>query len=640
MKTLNWRYGAKTPTKNLEIVTEQLLLASRYRNTLCRLEHNRRDAAYKAAAKANPEFSEALEAYKAAQAAVDEHYAALRLMRQKARRRIEPPAEWVAEADKLRASRNKASEKLSDTKAAAFRMLKERQQPYLEEATQLVDQEIDKSGKEVKPITRKRQITARYHQLLEAAGWDDGGGEHSEAVKQARADSGLYWGTYLTVEDACKTFAKGAPPKFKPFSGNGSVAVQIQGGATIEDLTNGKNTLVQLELPKITKRMARRGKDGGRQLLALLRLRVGSDGRKPIWAEIPFTYGREFPKDTVIKWAYIDRRRVGIDDYWYVRFIVQTKQQLRPEGESGTVAVHLGYRSTSEGTRVAMSLDDRGNRRMVCIPDSELESLKKRDSLEGFRDQTMDMVVRELQPWIASQGSDWLREQCEYLHMWKDPTRLARLVLDWAENRFPGDLATTEDTMPKTRVWAIERHARYLKNPRYKPGGEPDNLDTVFGLMQAWRRYDDHMVRWSSQISHKVILRRRNLFGKFAADLRRDYKHLILADVDWSKLSRKAADDEEVTITTSLRRIRSLASPGELTQNLKEVFAGDLTAVSAVNISLECHKCGHVLPKSDQTRRQCVACGANWDQDDNAVQITLNRGLSKMHGEQPTAKAV
>ena len=48
------------------------------------------------------------------------------------------------------------------------------------------------------------------------------------AVRAARAECGVYWGTYLTVEDAAGKQREGRhPPRFKRYNGTGAIAVQL-----------------------------------------------------------------------------------------------------------------------------------------------------------------------------------------------------------------------------------------------------------------------------------------------------------------------------------------------------------------------------------------------------------------------------
>ena len=51
--------------------------------------------------------------------------------------------------------------------------------------------------------------------------------EHKQVRRVASEEWGLYWGTYLLIEEAAKKFRKGSPPKFRGFRGEGSLAVQI-----------------------------------------------------------------------------------------------------------------------------------------------------------------------------------------------------------------------------------------------------------------------------------------------------------------------------------------------------------------------------------------------------------------------------
>jgi len=623
MAVLNWCYGAKAATVNADVIEKQLWLAHKYRNRLIELERERRTAAEQAARKLHPEFDAVVLEYEAAESAVDAAYNAVKRSRVEARKRVEPTTEQQQAIDDAKAWRARASKELQTHKAAAYKAVSESQKPYRDIAASQIE---DIEGESA--TARKRRVNALYLQMIEDAGLSAGEAEFEAATKRERAECGLYWGTYLIIEDAAKDYRKGAPPKFRRWDGNGSIAVQLQGGLTYDKAIGGIDSRLQLHLPEITERLAMRGKDHGLQARGEAWLRVGSDeNRQPIWAVIPFVYHREIPADAVIKWAFLDRRRVGLNYQWKLRLTLETSRE-QPVGDGGTVAVHMGFRKVPGGLRIATALDDSGRLEELILPESEIGAFNKPYELDSIREKTSNAVMEEFTAWIKSlsESSEWFEQQTETIMHWRGPERLNRLVELWRDHRFVAD-SMPSDCMPNARAWAVAKVAEYEAQSHYRPLRK-DDVSTVFGLMEFWRKFDKHLVEWSANQSRKCRARREQMFRDFAARLCRTYNHLILAKVDWKKLKETPEVDEQDVIETRGRRMSSVASPGRLSEILKEKFKGRETIVPCKSITETCHHCGHHHEFDRlEIETTCDSCGERWDQDHNAVRNTLASGI-------------
>jgi len=100
-------------------------------------------------------------------------------------------------------------------------------------------------------------------------------------------------------------------------------------------------------------------------------LRVGSDGQEPIFARFPVTLHRLPPKDSVIKWAYVVRKRIGHRYEWQLQLTLESSTFDRPPiaiGQ-GACAVNLGWRRIIDdqgeavGLRAAYVVDEHGHER-------------------------------------------------------------------------------------------------------------------------------------------------------------------------------------------------------------------------------------------------------------------------------------
>lgn len=625
MPVYNWCYGAKAPIENLEAVEEQIRLAHRYRNRLVELELQRRKAAEMAARALHPEFDSAAAAYSEAQARVDAAFAVLKAARVNARKRVEPTADQRDAIEKAKAERRAAGVELAKHKKAAYKALTDAQSPYREIARTQLD-----IPETTKPATAKKLITERYLELLRQADLSGGLYEFARDVKEARKQSGLFWGTYLPVEDSTKDFQKGAPPKFRRFDGRGYVAVQLQRGLTFRNAIECEDTRLQIKLPEISYRMASTGKDRGARAVGTIRIRIGSNDREPVWATVPFTYHRPIPPDAVIKWAFLHCKRVGMHTEWSVRLTIETEYS-KPKSTNGRmVAVHLGFRSVPSGIRVATTVDDIGNARELILDNASVKSFGLSSDLISTRDNIANAVLEEFRAWVeTAELSDWFKAETETLSHWRHADRLNRLVQLWRDNRFDADRSSSH-LMPSTKSWAEKKLQEYTTSPGYRPR-IPDDLTTVFGLMEFWRKFDKHLVEWSANQSQKCVKRREQLYRTAVAQMRKDYQYVVVADVNWSEMREKPDADESETLSSRGRRISSIAAPGRLSEIIAEAFGKSLVKTASNEITSTCNACKehHDFDRKNIVTT-CCKCGDVYDQDHNAARNTLAIGLEML----------
>jgi hypothetical protein len=217
---------------------------------------------------------------------------------------------------------------------------------------------------------------------------------------------------------------------------------------------------------------------------------------------------------------------------------------------------------------------------------------------------------------------EWLAESAQTIPYWRGPERLARLVTKWRDNRFPADAVMDERFEPLRSWLATMSHREAVRRQRV-----PQDLTCVFGIMDAWRKWDKHLGQWFAHVKRDVGVRRDQDFRIVAKQLRSEYAKCVLADINWAKLAEKEESDEGIKLTREQRRMARAASPGKLTTCLKEAFTSDIVLVSAVDITAICHACSetHTFDRKELVTR-CNHCGAEWDQDENACRNTMLRG--------------
>lgn len=544
-----YSYNARAPIVGRALVDEQIYQAHRYRNQLVEIELCRRAARDEAIKRLHPNVQELQDAWQAADGAVEEAIGALNKRRADARSRLNVPAANV-EIKRLKGARKEVYAALKAAKAEARDSLAAK----AEFAT----------------------IDAVAH----------------AAVKAARKETPVYWGTYLTVETAVQQ-AKSSPSlRFQRFDGDGKLAVQLQGGMDQDDLLGGRDCRVRVEAVDLqsldcSSRSARR-----KAARTKLWLRIGSEGRAPIWAVVPFAFDRPLPEGARIKWCHLVRRRVAGNYDWQVQFVVSAAEgfDARHCGP-GTVGIDLGYRRREHGLRVAYWIGDDGREGELLIPERQLARVQKCRDLQEIRSKSFDAMLLRLRGWLRGRAlPDWIVERTANCHVWKIPGRIASLAIAWREGRFEGD-------------------------------------SDMFVELEAWRKDDKHLWEWQEHQRRRFNRWRQDAYRKFSAELRSSYGIARIEKLNLSQLARRPAAEDE-PIDGAARHHRMTAGLSVLVRAIDE-SGMEVEKLPAKDTTRRCHECGRVNRFDEPAKllQTCAECGASWDQDRNAAANLLSGEL-------------
>lgn len=364
--------------------------------------------------------------------------------------------------------------------------------------------------------------------------------EQAKAARTAAREQGLYWGTYLQIEQAAEAASRGVmEPKFRRWTGEGAVSVQLIGGLAEETAREEGDTRLQIDLE------ARPVPGRGGKPLPRIRLRVGSDEeRGPIWAEWPMIYHRPLPAGAVVKWAKVVLRRVAAREEWSVHLVLETAQEAPdagdrpPGGDDRAVAVDLNWRrpeSESTTTR-ACGWHDGVDTGVLVLPEEIAGELRKADELRSIRDVQVERLRAEIVEWRETLPEAH-REQVAEVGLWRAAGRFAALAHWWREHRYEGD---------------AERYAR----------------------LEGWRARDKHLWLWEAHARQGALRRRRDFYRVFAARLARGgYATLIIERLDLRALAELPVPEaEKETATPQARWQRQVTAPSELRAALVHAF--------------------------------------------------------------------
>lgn len=594
MPVKNYVFRAYPPTRQAKAVDDAMILAHRYRNKLCELELQRRAKLNEMLQQLAPDYLESCDKVTAKEEEYESLCTEIKKASQAAQRKIPP----------------------TDEQKEAVKRIREELK------------ELRKANRELKKQAYQREAIVTEIEKVQA--------EHNAACKVARAESGIYWGTYLTVEDSAKDFGKGPPPRFARWQGNGTIAVQLQNGLAIEDAINSEDTRLQLILKENREKPKHRLEERNGRLYPVpqkpakgkyskfgkVRIRVGSQGRNPVFAEFPIRWTRDLPEGSKIKWAYVSRRQVISPNYknayWELRLTVQVPHETRQTDDS-LVAVHVGWRKLSGGgLRVAMWRGSDGKFGELIIPPDRVKYRSMPNGLQSIRDKKFEKVKRVLAKWIdraVKRGTavpEFLTKARETMRLWKSIQRMHDLLLQWRENRFAGDESIF-----------VFLHGR----PEVPKSG--------------WRKWDKHLWLWERHQQTNIVRWRSNEYRVFARKLAREYGMVCLLQADWAEMREKPdilTDDGSTTST--MRANASLAAVSTLERYVKEAFGSDcLVPVDVKNLTTDCHQCGSRESIGTSLRHQCSGCGATWDIDKNASRNQLARAM-EARKELPSLKSI
>ena len=545
-----YRYGLLPPTNNAALVADQMRLHHRYSNKLTEIERDRRESVRKVM-EAHGDIPE-MQA-RAAELAADLKDAILVIKAQRA-----------------------VTRDRSDTAAMRARVTTLRKELKARRATIKSAKKASKEDPVVNAAITDADTTAKA------------------AVRKARAESGLYWGTYLQAEDAARQASRERrDPKFKRWDGSGKIAVQLQKGLPTDDLFKSDRRARVAPVAPSAWDSPSRG-ERRRTSRTVLKVRVGSRGRDPIWAEWPMIMHRPLPPEGRIKWIYVMRTREGWREKWRCCVVVDDPEIVENTG-AGTIAVHIGWRSLGPGRlRVAYWSDSFGDSGCVELDPSVMSGIGKTESLRSIRDRSLDTMRPRLAAWLKDHKDDipeWLAERTTHLCQWRSPARFAALARAWRDQPWRG-------------------------------GAEG------YKILEDWRYRDQHLLDWEAAQRRKSRNRKEEQYRVLAANWAKSYACVVVDNIDLSKLARKKeveSEDGDIPAARYHRFVASVSSLRGAVKNACRTHNAEFFVEDAANITRECHHCRSIelFDHAHELSHTCGKCGETWDQDHNAARNLL-----------------
>lgn len=439
---------------------------------------------------------------------------------------------------------------------------------------------------------------------------------------------GLYWGSYLVVEQAADQARKGKmDPSFKRSNGEGHLAVQISKGLDTKDIFGTQE--------KHDTRAWIETEPGRRD--RVLHFRYGSHGsaeegtyigedapaaRSGVFAKLRFKMHRELPPGR-IKWVHVIKRRVADQERWFVQFVVSmegvTEAVARSDCDKVTqppLALDVGWRLKENGDlRVAYGVSASGSSggttMELVLPAALLKKDEHVAGLASLRDKLLNEMKAKVTDCLTKLTTVSSEEHLsamvvfETVSQWRNPGRFMSFVR------------------------AVEKGA-YVEGLAWK--ALPTKLREE---IRAYAHQDRHLWQWQDFERRKVQHQRREIYRLFAVSIARKHERVVLEDFDLRVFARRGTVDvDSTTDSRPYMRLRALACVSALRDTITQACASRRVPVeirSAAYTTLDCHVCGHrhasdsALAKKlrDEVVGTCEKCGATWDQDENAARNLL-----------------
>ncbi len=374
-------------------------------------------------------------------------------------------------------------------------------------------------------------------------------------LRKIFTEKGLFWGTYLCIEDAfvraCKDRDVLKLVKFRSWREGGVVGVQVQ--KVVWNRNQGSDYFRNLSRPD--NRTGRVVRYGGRKKV---QLRMGSKGVTPIWSEeVAIEQHRAI--EGRVAWVKVQMKYRNGKEEWHVLFTCVDVPELPASDEAtqGIVAIDVGWRLHNDGMRIAYARDDRGNISEFTMDDRWLELTNRADRIRGHRD-------------------DYLVE---------------------LKKRYP--------TFSKVRSCAgARRKIEELLSEKKK----------VTKYLNTWLHKDKHLSQYEAGCRRRSEAVRKDAMRKWARGLRRKYSTLIVKNSKTKKMKETAKKDG---MHQAARRQGHHAAPGEVIDWLSTVFGrkDNVYVVPAKHTTNTCPECAHVNNHGVETLVTCEQCGVELDRD-------------------------
>lgn len=436
--------------------------------------------------------------------------------------------------------------------------------------------------------------------------------ERKELIKEARNSSGLWWGNYNAVVDSYTTarnrvLKTNAELKFHRFDGSGRFTIQLQGGAGISDICNGKRNEVFIELMNSQEFAVYTGRghsphktESSRDLrqYGILNFTVftgknenNESFRK--YLKLPIIFHRPIPENALIKMITVKKKKIGTDFIWSATFTATTSEPILGKKYSTDMvcAINFGWKQTEQGLRVATVQGSDKNLYHINLPQKTTEKLAYIKTLQSRIDT------------MTNENFEWLFTVTKNLEM---PEKMLELYvkLKRAKNPHPASFARF------VILWRKEFS---------------DITPELIKLAELRRKKCKKVELEMTNLREKTMQHRLDFYRNEAKKIAERYGLIVLDKMMISELAKLEKDDGTPTeLNDKARSQRQSAAVSILREwiILQAKKMGSRIEIKNLKSSTTCHECNSSISRQSGLKWKCK-CGAEFDQDVNATAVLL-----------------
>lgn len=415
------------------------------------------------------------------------------------------------------------------------------------EATEEELNGIDALYAELKAAYKKRsRAINKAKKTLEA--------ELPEQKSVLREDAGAtdtcYGGTWSITRDAAAAAKKATKQwqrlRFRRFVKDGqfrsiSAFHKMSKTTTRDAIFDGTGTWLQidpvpdwtfdfLELTPDERKPGMRA-DARKAMLTRMRMRVGSEGKNPVWLEGDIVYHRPLPKECEINTCCLARKAPG---KFELQITVTETKRKKPCG-NGQIEIDLRIKNTGSRYSVAKWRNDKGETGSLFLqgPSGKhfeqgkdfFTCMEKIERWSSYRTEQFNAFLEKLLPWMNA-NKDKLPESVladayegrSTVNQWRSPRRFRKMLQIWRN-----------DPAPKPEIWSLVEYT------------EPDFVTRRGKLkLQGWLHRDKHLEQYIEGARKRAHRFRREIYRKFANEMSSKYAKVVVRSYDLKKQQQSA----------------------------------------------------------------------------------------------------